>query len=75
MLGNRALIISEEAYAHIAEYARFARIPLEKAASEAIVKWMEETGAPIMTAFQKRREARAGLTDQFVASLDQFGAN
>jgi hypothetical protein len=59
MLGNRALVISEEAYARIAEYARFAHISLEHAASEAIVEWMKQTGEPIMTEFQKRRAARA----------------
>ena len=63
MLGNRALVISEEAYSHIIEYARFAHISPEHAASEAIVKWMKETGEPIMTEFERRRAARAERSD------------
>ena len=63
MFGNRALTISEEAYAHILEYAQFAHISPEHAASEAIVRWMNETGKPIMTEIQKRRAARAERSD------------
>jgi hypothetical protein len=68
MMGHRALVISEEAYSHIVEYARFARISPEHAASEAIVRWMKETGEPIMSGFQRRRAERAERSDLLTAN-------
>jgi len=44
MLSNRTVVLSEEAYDRIREYAEFIGIPVARAANKAIMSWMDNTG-------------------------------
>lgn len=54
------LCISQEAFDAISSYAKVARIPVERAASEALIEWMDLSGESILEELQRiRRNKRA----------------
>lgn len=59
MSANRTVILSEQAYRRIQEYAQTANVSVESAASDAIAEWMNTTGELVIEALQKKRKSEA----------------
>jgi hypothetical protein len=59
MDANCTLVLTDAAYRRIREYARFAGVSIECAASDAIIEWMNSTGDLVVEAIQTRQKAQA----------------
>jgi hypothetical protein len=59
MPDDRTMILSDAAYRQIRPYAIQADVPTERAASDAITEWLQNTGEFVPEALQKKRTPSA----------------
>jgi hypothetical protein len=59
MGSTRTLVLSTESYLRIQQFASFVGIPVDRAASEAIEKWMNDTGDVLVGELKRRQRVEA----------------
>ena len=61
MANDCNVVLSKKAHERIKEYSDFTGISVERATSEAVSEWMDETGDLVMQEMERRRAARTGF--------------
>jgi hypothetical protein len=66
------VVLSEEAYDRIREYAEFIGIPVARATNKAIMSWMDNTGDDLMSFIDGKRKEQ-GANPKLTSVLENQG--